>query len=234
MCGRYTLRNPRRALDEILEQQPPLPLLEARYNIAPSQTVPIVRAAQTGLECALVKWGLIPSWATDAKIGYKLISARSETAASKPSFRAAFMARRCLIPVDGFYEWKLIDGKKQPYLIGVGEGQPFAFAGLWETWLHEGKTIESCTILTTEANERLRPLHERMPVIVPKEDHGLWLDTSVKDAALLQPLLRPYPAESTSYYPVSPLVNSSRNDDPRFVERLAPSGSLFGADSSPG
>jgi putative SOS response-associated peptidase YedK len=223
MCGRYTLRNPRRALDEILEQ-PQLPLLDVRYNIAPTQTVPIVRAKESGLECALVKWGLIPSWSSDSKIGYKLINARSETVATKPAFRAAFKQRRCLVPADGFYEWKLIDSKKQPYLIGVGDGQPFAFAGLWEKWEHEGQTIESCTILTTEANERLRALHERMPVIVPKEDHGLWLDSTVKDAVLLQPLLCPYPAESMSYYPVSPLVNSPRNDDPRCAEPMGPPG----------
>jgi len=225
MCGRYTLRNPRRTLDELLDL-PQLPFPEPRYNIAPTQAVPVVRipAGQQQRECVLVKWGLIPSWAADPKIGYKLINARSETAATKPSFRAAFKQRRCLIPADGFYEWKLIDGKKQPYLIGVGDGQPFAFAGLWEKWEHEGQTIESCTILTTEANERLRALHERMPVIVPKQDHGLWLDASVKDAALLQPLLRPYPAESMFYYPVSPLVNSPRNDDPRCAEALAPPG----------
>jgi putative SOS response-associated peptidase YedK len=124
MCGRYTLCNPRRALDEILGQQPQLPLLDVRYNIAPTQTVPIVRAGQAGRECALVKWGLIPSWSADPKIGYKLINARSETAAIKPSFRAAFKQRHCLIPVDGFYEWKTTGSKKQPYLIGVGADQP--------------------------------------------------------------------------------------------------------------
>jgi len=225
MCGRYALRNPRKALDELLTL-PQLPFPEPRFNIAPTQPVPVVRI-QTGQqqrECVLVRLGLIPSWAADTKIGQSLINARSETVATKPAFRPAFKQRRCLVPADGFYEWKLLDGKKQPYLIGVGDAQPFAFAGLREKWEHEGQTIESCTILTTAANERLRALHERMPVIVPKEDHGLWLDASVKDAALCQPLLRPYPAERMFYYPVSPLVNSPRNDDPPCAEPMEQQG----------
>jgi putative SOS response-associated peptidase YedK len=232
MCGRYTLRNPRKALDEILAL-PQLPFLEARYNIAPTQPVPVVRigTGQSEAECVLVRWGLIPSWAADPSIGPRLINARSETVATKPAFRAAFRQRRCLVPADGFYEWKLIDGKKQPYLIGFEDSRPFAFAGLWETWQHDGQKVESCTILTTEANERLRTLHERMPVILPKENHRLWLDTSVNDAALLKSELRPYPAESMSIYPVSPLVNSPHNDEPRCAERQEPPATLFGLDS---
>ena len=235
MCGRYTLRNPRTALDEILEQPlPQLPLFEARYNVAPSQDVPVVlvRPGQAQRTCALVRWGLIPSWASDASIGNRLINARSETVATKPAFRAAFRQRRCLLPADGFYEWKGIGGKKQPYLICVGEGRPMAFAGLWEKWDCDGQTIESCTILTTEANERIRPLHERMPVILPKEDHGVWLDPTVKDSGVLQALLRPFPAEKMSFYPVSQVVNNARHDHPGCVERQGAPATLFDLDSS--
>ena len=140
MCGRYTLRNPRKTLDELLDL-PQLPFPEPRYNIAPSQPVPVVwiPAGQQQRECVLLRWGLIPSWAADPKIGHRLINARSETVATKPAFRAAFKQRRCLVPADGFYEWKLVDRKKQPYLTGVGEGQPIAFAGLWEKWEHDGR-----------------------------------------------------------------------------------------------
>ncbi len=232
MCGRYTLRAPRKALTELLDV-PQLPFLEPRFNIAPSQPVPVVRiaAGQAERECVLVRWGLIPTWAKDAAIGNRLINAHSDTAASKPAFRAAFKQRRCLVPADGFYEWMKVDGKKQPYLIGVGEGQPFALAGLWEAWQHEGQTIESCTILTTDANERLRALHDRMPVILPKEAHALWLDPLVKDPARLVPLLRPYPAEDMSCYPVSTLVNSPRHEGPRCAERLTPPPTLFDAES---
>jgi putative SOS response-associated peptidase YedK len=233
VCGRYTLRNPRKALDAILDL-PQLPFLEPRYNIAPSQAIAVIRflPGQAQREAVLVRWGLIPSWASDPAIGHRMINARSETAATKPAFRSAFRQRRCLAPADGFYEWKAMGGKKQPYLIRVGEDQPFAFAGLWEKWEFDGQTIESCTILTTEANDAIRTLHERMPVILAREDHGLWLDPAVKDPALLQPLLRPYSAELMNFYPVSTLVNSPRVDQPECAERQEPPAMLFEFDAS--
>lgn len=172
-------------------------------------------------ELAFLRWGLVPSWADDPAIGNRLINARSETVAEKPSFRTAFKRRRCLIPADGFFEWKKEVKHKQPYLIGVEQDGPFAFAGLWEDWERDGEVIESCTILTTTANDLMRPLHERMPVILTAKDYDLWLDPSVQDAAAVLPLLQPYPAGEMFAYPVSTWVNDPKHEDPRCVERLA-------------
>jgi putative SOS response-associated peptidase YedK len=167
MCGRFALF----ASGEEVAQRFQLsetPLFDPRYNIAPTQTVPAVRAGDGGRYLSLLRWGLIPSWSSDPKIAYKLTNARSETAASKPSFRSAFKQRRCLIPASAFYEWQKVSAKiKQPYCIRPRDGGLFAFAGLWERWNDPaGETVESCTILTTEANELMRPLHDRMPVIL--------------------------------------------------------------------
>ena len=184
--------------------------------------VVIIRLDRDTLQRRLVqvKWGLIPFWAKDTSIGNRLINARGESAAEKPAFRAAFKSRRCLVPADGFYEWKKRKGdQKQPYLVRNADGSPFAFAGLWESWTGpEGEIIESCTILTTDANDLTQPIHDRMPVILKPEDYDLWLDPEVKDPKLLKPLLRPYPSEEMIAEPVSPKVNKASYDAPDCVE----------------
>jgi len=197
------------------------PFLEPRYNVAPTQLVAIVRLRPNDPQRTLVfaKWGLIPSWAKDRSVGPKLINARAETVAEKPAFRAAFKYRRCLIPADGFYEWKRQPKKgKQPYLITAADGEPFAFAGLWEHWKSpDDEVIESCAILTTDSNELVRALHDRMPVIVQEKDYDLWLDPDVKDPKLLKPLLQSYPSDRMRSRPVSTRVNKADYDAPDCV-----------------
>lgn len=172
-------------------------------------------------EFAKLRWGLVPIWANDLKIGNKLLNARSETAAEKPSFRDAFKKRRCLIAADGFYEWREEDGKKQPYLIHLPNRKPFAFAGLWERWNDpEGKPIETCTILTTEANKALAQLHDRMPVILEPKDHARWLDPNLKDAEALKPLLKPLPDNALKFFRVTPKMNNPRFQDPECIEPI--------------
>jgi putative SOS response-associated peptidase YedK len=189
--------------------------LKPRYNIAPSQEVPAVRQSGGGRELALLRWGLIPHWAKDEKIGYRMINARAETVAEKPSFRTAFRRRRCLIPATGFFEWKPVQGGKQPYNIRIGDGKLFAFAGLWERWEGQGgRIVESCTIVT-DANEVLRPIHDRMPVILDPADYGAWLDPELHDPERLKPLLRPCPPEWIKYYLVGHRVGNPVNDDPK-------------------
>ncbi len=222
MCGRFTLRvMPDQIADLFsVEQMPPL---AARFNIAPTQPVLAIREsyAGSGREATYLNWGLIPSWATDPSIGSRMINARAETAAEKPSFRAAFKYRRCLIPADGFYEWQKIGSGKQPQLIGLKGGGLFGFAGLWERWEREGSAIESCTILTTEPNELLAPIHNRMPVILHPEDYDEWLNREIQKADPLLHLLRSFPGELMAYTPVSTHVNNARNEDPACVVPLA-------------
>lgn len=201
------------------------PLVEPRYNIAPSQPVAAVRLRpdSTTREMCMLTWGLIPFWAKDAGMGYKTINARSETVEKSPAYRAAFKHRRCLIPADGFYEWKRLKSGKQPYLIRKGDETLFALAGLWEHWKGpDDQEIESCTIITTRANDLLAGLHERMPVIIDPGGYDLWLDTSVTETDLLKPLLRPHPSENIIYYPVSSGVNRPANDDPQCIEQVDP------------
>jgi putative SOS response-associated peptidase YedK len=221
MCGRYTLRTSPHELQEIFATLNAMDW-SPRYNIAPTQTVVAVRQRQEDRKREMVpmRWGLIPSWAKDAKIGNSLINARADTVASKPSFRVAFKKRRCLIPVDGFYEWQPIADQKtkQPFHIGLKDRPVFAFAGLWEHWTdHDGKPVETSTIITTDANEAMRPIHNRMPVILDPSDYDEWLDRNEQDAAKLQELLRPYPAGKMKLVPVSTLVNSPRNEKPECV-----------------
>lgn len=227
MCGRFVRFSSMRILGELF-QCPAPPEVPARYNVAPTQPLPVVRVLRAGeggvgREWAVVRWGLIPPWADDPSIGNRLINARAETAAEKPSFRNAFKKRRCLVPADGFYEWPKTakKGPKQPYLIRLKSGQPFAFAGLWESWTSpDGEVIESCTILTTEANEALSAIHDRMPVIIAPEDYDRWLDPATP-LEEVQSLLRPYPAEEMERVAVSTLVNNPRHDAPECVEPLA-------------
>jgi putative SOS response-associated peptidase YedK len=218
MCGRFTLRTPQSVLVNqfALEAEP---TLFPRYNIAPSQPIAVVRAlsqesAAASRELVKLRWGLVPSWAQDPSIGNQLINARSETAAAKPAFRSAMRHRRCLIPSDGFYEWKKIGKQKQPYFIRRPDDKPFAFAGLWDRWTDpEGRPLETCTILTTDANELLRPLHNRMPVIVEPADYATWLDPRLTDPERFRPLFTSLTASQLVMSPVSTLVNSPANDD---------------------
>ena len=197
--------------------------LNPRYNVVPSQTIPIVREDVEGSrELTFVRWGLIPSWAKDISIGNSLINARSETAAEKPSFRSAFKRRRCVIPSGGFYEWQRQDGKrKQPWYFRMADGSPVSIAGLWEHWQgSDGQIIESCSILTTSANELMAPIHDRMPVILSHEDHATWLNPKLTDGAPLKALCRPCPADLLNAYPVSPMVNSPKNDSADCIEPI--------------
>ena len=214
MCGRFVLVAPGRMIAERF-QLGKQPELQPRYNIAPSQTIAAIRLDPDSGDrrLSLLRWGLIPFWAKDIKIGYKMINARGETVPSKPAFRAAFKQRRCLIPASGFYEWKREKRKKQPFYFQVKDGPVFAFAGLWEHWESpEGEAVESCTIITTEANSLLEPVHDRMPVILRERDYELWLDPATKTSATLTSFLRPFPAEEMTAHPVSTLVNSPTND----------------------
>ncbi|MEL6404043.1 MAG: SOS response-associated peptidase [Chloroflexota bacterium] len=220
MCGRYTLN----AEPEAVQREFDLtdtPTLVSRYNIAPTQPVAII-TNQDSKSLTLVRWGLIPSWSKDPKSNYSMINARSETADSKPSYRAAFKRRRCLIPTTGFYEWIKTEDGKQPYFIHRSDADLFAFAGLWEIWNGVGgEEIWSCTILTTDANDKIKHLHHRMPVILDKEEQSAWLDND-EDPQALKTLLTPYDADKMAFYPVSKAVNNVRNDNPMLIERDEP------------
>lgn len=221
MCGRFTQKTTYSELKKIFGVAE-VPEVKARYNIAPTQEVLSVREATDGRAARLLKWGLVPAWAKDTTISARLINARSETIEAKPSFREAFKHRRCLIPTDGFYEWQRRDGKKQPYFFQLRDERSFAFAGLWEKWkAADGKILETCTILTTEANEVLRPVHDRMPVILHPSDYDLWLEEDVRKQKLRKELLRPYPAEEMSSHPVSTLVNSPSQQGAELLRPVA-------------
>jgi putative SOS response-associated peptidase YedK len=220
MCGRFTLRAPAHVLAEAFGVSE-VSVISPRFNIAPTQNVLALRLNdQHHREMALLKWGLIPSWSADPKIGNQMINARAGTVAEKPSFRSAFKKRRCLVVADGFYEWKKDGQHKQPYFIHLKSDQPFAFAGLWEYWKKADTPIESCTIITTDANALMADLHDRMPVILPKDAAEVWLDESVEDAEALKSLLVPYPDDDLEAYPVSTVVNSPKNDVAECVERV--------------
>ncbi len=220
MCGRYTLvevngLQRRFALEEALPDAP------ARYNVAPTQTLPVVvRHSPNHLEW--MRWGLVPFWAKDPTIGSRMINARAETVAEKPAFRNAFRSRRCLVPASGFYEWKREANGKTPYYIHLPNAPLFAFAGLHETWRDaQGTAMQTYTIITTAANDLMAPLHDRMPVILHEEDEDLWLDPDATEPERLLPLLRPYPAKAMAAYPVAPIVNSPRNDAATLLEPAA-------------
>ena len=180
----------------------------------------VIRQDGKSRQLSLMRWGLVPTWSKDPKAGPPLINARSETIATKPSFRTAFKRRRCLIPADGFYEWqKKADSKtKIPHYIRMAKDRAFAFAGLWETWHGtDGSALDSCTIVTTEANDLMRPLHDRMPVILPEESFAQWLDPKNENVPELEALLRPYSAVEMTAFPISTLVNSPRNERPECI-----------------
>jgi putative SOS response-associated peptidase YedK len=221
MCGRFTLAASPKALKELFPLFDQTELVP-RYNIAPTQTVLAVRQLPQAArpEFVELRWGLIPHWADDAKIGYSLINARAESAATKPAFRTAFRQSRCLILADGFYEWQKVEGskQKQPYYIGLKDGSPFAFAGLAAHWTKGETPIDSCTILTTDANEMMEPIHDRMPVILDPGDFDKWLDPTQHEPDQLQALLRPFPSERMKAVAISTYVNNPRNQGPACIE----------------
>jgi putative SOS response-associated peptidase YedK len=219
MCGRFVITSAPEALRKLLgyKEQPNFP---PRYNIAPTQPIPAVRLDQGERHFALMRWGLIPSWVKDPKQFALLINARLEGIAEKPSFRAAMKRRRCLIPADGFYEWQKRGKTKQPYFIRARNREPFAFAGLWETWTdRDGGEIETAAIVTCAANKTLAPVHERMPVIVPPEQYDAWLDSDKIEAKPAAALLGPAPGDFLEAYEISTRVNSVKNDS---AENLDP------------
>jgi putative SOS response-associated peptidase YedK len=218
MCGRFVQLAARADLVRLFDIEEPGSFdPPPRYNVAPTQLVAVVRQDDGRRALVPLRWGLIPPWSKDSRVGYSLINARAETVAEKPAFRAAFKARRCLVPAGGFFEWKATGGKhKQPFHIRMRDGRPFALAGLWERWHggDGGEAVETCVILTTEANELVRPLHDRMPVILAPADFGAWFDPRTP-AAELHALLRPYPAEEMEAVPVGSYVSNPRNEGPQ-------------------
>ena len=225
MCGRYLNKLPVAEITRIFGTRGLTPNYPARFNIAPTDAVLAVRFNPKSRERSLdaLRWGLLPHWAKDLKDGSRMINARAETLATQPAFRDAFQARRCLIPASGFYEWKKTGTAKQPYAI-VPKGDPlFAFAGVWENWRDrtagEGaEWIRTCAIITGEPNELVAPIHDRMPVILPREAWPLWLGEAPANAEELQALLKSYPAERMRAYPISTKVNSVKNDGPELLD----------------
>lgn len=220
MCGRFALIVDASVLADVFDVEPPQDL-EPRFNIAPTQKSVVVRQTNDGArECAMLRWGLVPSWSKDEKIGARMINARSETAAEKPSFRSAVKSRRCLVPASGFYEWVKGPGGKQPHFIHFADARPFAFAGLWERWSKgEAGPLETFTILTTSPNELISDLHDRMPVILPGEAYAEWLESKPLAPDSYQRLVAPHPAPGMEAYPVSTHVNRPANDDPECLVR---------------
>ena len=218
MCGRFTLTSNLDDLQVRFGFEAGDLVYQPRYNIAPTQEV--LAVTNDGMRRAeYMRWGLVPFWAKDLSVGYKMINAKSETLAERSSFRTAYRKRRCLVLADGFYEWRKEGKAKFPNYIFLRSHEPFAFAGLWETWKSPaGETVRSCTIVTTEPNTLIGPIHNRMPVILPDEAEALWLDPLTEDAVVLGPLLTPFPAESMDHYRVSDLVNSAKNQGPECVE----------------
>jgi putative SOS response-associated peptidase YedK len=216
MCGRYRLSRRKQLVEEYFDAVPAEDEWAPRYNIAPSQPVPVIRQnpKETRREMSFVRWGLIPSWAKDCSGAARMINARSETAATKPGFRDALKFRRCLVPADGFYEWARMGKVKQPYCFEVNEGRLFAFAGIWERWKDPGgKVLETCSILTTTPNAVTAAVHDRMPVILDRDSYDLWLDPGMQDASAASDLLKPLDAQRMRSYPVSARINHVANDD---------------------
>jgi len=222
MCGRYTLTSSPEALRALFAyaEQPNFP---PRYNIAPTQPIPVVRLVDGKRQFSLMRWGLLPSWVKDPTTFSLVINARGETAIDKPAFRAAMKRRRCLIPVDGFYEWRAGGARKQPYFIHAKTDAPLAFAGLWETWTGpNGEELDTAAIVTTTANRTLAPIHDRMPVIVAPEAFDLWLNAAEVDTATASALIAPAPDDLLIAWPVSIEVNRVANDHPGLVQEIVP------------
>lgn len=219
MCGRFTLSSDTETLTQTFLDFEMPEAMTPRYNISPTQDVAVIPNTEHKVEC--FHWGLIPAWAKDPKIGNRMINARSETLAEKPSFRTAYKHRRCLILADGYYEWQKVPGArlKQPVYIRLKSQKPFALAGLWEVWQADrmDEPIRSCTIITCEPNALLETIHHRMPVILPPDSYVQWLSPEEKSGDALQPLLIPYPSEEMEAYPVSRFVNRPANNSPACI-----------------
>jgi putative SOS response-associated peptidase YedK len=216
MCGRFRVARSKEILEEAFDADGESLDWVPRYNVAPGQMIAVVRqdAAQPVRRFAQLRWGLIPSWMNDPSVGYKMINARSETVSAKPAFRELMRTRRCLIPADGFYEWKRVGKEKLPFCFTLTDEPVFALAGLWERWKSpQGPVIESCTILTAAANELMCDIHDRMLVILGRDAYDLWLDPGFNRVDELRPLLRPYAADAMRRYRVSQRVNQVKNDD---------------------
>lgn len=220
MCGRYSLTTDLEELIEVFEVPSVLFAHEPRYNIAPTQSAPVVAEDRKGRRMGLMRWGLIPYWAKDPAIGNRQINARSETARTRPAFRDAFVRRRCLVPADGFYEWQRTDGPRRPYWLHPGDGSVLGLAGLWERWRRsEGEDVYSFTILTTDASDSVRPIHDRMPVILPRSEWPVWLSRD-SDPEALTSLLRPSTAMLRARE-VSTWVNRPDHEDPTCIEPVS-------------
>ncbi|MFF2532749.1 SOS response-associated peptidase [Brevibacillus sp. NPDC058079] len=222
MCGRFTLVT-NLELWNARFQIEVMPFdMQPRYNIAPGQLIPAIISDRGKRRIGQLKWGLVPSWAQDEKAGYKMINAKSETVREKPAFKNLFARKRCIIPADGFYEWKRLGKEKQPMRIMMKTGEPFALAGLYDTWTSpEGERLHTCTIITTKPNDVVADIHDRMPVILKKDDEAIWLDREKFDADLLQSLLVPYDHEQMKAYPVPAMVGSPKNDMPECIQEIA-------------
>jgi putative SOS response-associated peptidase YedK len=216
MCGRYRLSRRKQLVEEYFDAASGDEDWGPRYNIAPTQPVPVIRQhpREPVRDLSLVRWGLVPSWAKDTSAAARMINARSETAAAKPVFRDALRFRRCLVPADGFYEWSRTGKAKQPYCFEVNDGELFAFAGLWDRWRDpNGTAVETCSILTTAPNAVTAPVHDRVPVILDPDSYDLWLDPGMNNAAAASEMLKPYDARAMQCYPISTRINSVANDD---------------------
>lgn len=230
MCGRYTLTVSWEDLLLYYElAEASAPFHQPRFNVAPGQSIPAMISDGEARRIGPLKWGLIPSWAEDDKIGWRTINARAETLADKPAFRRSFARKRCIIPADGFYEWKkLPNGGKQPMRIVPSQTKLFSFAGLYDTWTSPaGERISTCTIITTTPNRVMEPIHDRMPAILSSEAINQWLDRDITDTAHLQPLLRPCPPEWIDMYAVSSEVGNVKNDSPSCIKAVAEPPTLF-------
>jgi putative SOS response-associated peptidase YedK len=216
MCGRYRLSRRKQLVDEYFDTVPGECEWSPRYNIAPTQPVPVIRQNRKEpiRQLSLMRWGLIPSWAKDSSVAAKMINARSETADTKPAFREVLKLRRCVIPADAFYEWQKTGKTKQPYCFEVNEGELFAFAGLWDRWRDSsGQTVETCSILTTTPNAVTSAVHDRMPVILDPDSYDIWLDPGMRDLTTASELLKPYDAQLMRCRPISTRINHVANDD---------------------
>jgi len=218
MCGRFVLTANTEAIQTSFDLTTMPATMQPRYNIAPTQPVALI-TNESPHELTFYKWGLIPSWSKDVSAASKMINARSESAAEKPAFRSAFKRRRCIIPADGFYEWQQREGEKVPLFIHFKDRELFGMAGLWEVWHDpDGGEIRTCTILTSDANDFMKPIHNRMPVILHKDDYPLWLSPSEEPISVLQGLMKPYEGDNLTAYPVSKMINRPGNDAPELIQ----------------